>query len=82
MHTTYRLSSDQEEVYLTSPTGVVVDAVHYVNMPTDVAYARVPNGVGHMRYQSHTYEANNQPISQLSEINYESNFRLSKSFKH
>ena len=30
LHTIYRLSADQEEVYLTSPTGVVVDAVHYV----------------------------------------------------
>ena len=46
LHTTYRLSADQEEVYLTDPSGVVVDAVHFVNMPTDLAYARVPNGNG------------------------------------
>ena len=32
LHTTYRLSADQEEVYLTDPTGTVIDAVHYVNM--------------------------------------------------
>jgi len=76
LHTDYRLSSDQEEVYLTSPTGVVVDAVHYVNMPTDIAYARVPNGSGPMQYQDHTYEANNQPVSSISDIDYESKFRV------
>ena len=76
LHTTYRLSSDQEEVYLTSPTGIVIDAVHYVNMPTDTAYARVPNGFGPMKYQNHTYEANNQPISPVSEINQEGKFRV------
>ena len=76
LHTTYRLSSDQEEVYLTSPTGIVIDAVHYVNMPTDIAYARVPNGFGPMKYQNHTYEANNQPISPVSEINQEGKFRV------
>ena len=68
LHTTYRLSSDQEEVYLTSPTGVIVDAVHYVNMPEDVGYARVPNGTGIMQYQNHTYYANNHPITANNDI--------------
>ena len=63
LHTTYRLSADQEEVYLTSPTGVVVDAVHFVNAPTDISYARVPNGNGPMIYQNHTYNDNNSPIT-------------------
>ena len=76
LHTIYRLSSDQEEVYLTSPTEVVLDAVHYVNMPTDIAYARVPNGSGPMKYQNHTYDANNQPTSPISDINHESKFRV------
>jgi hypothetical protein len=63
LHTTYRLSADQEEVYLTDPTGVVIDAVHYVNMQTDVAYARIPNGNGIFTHQRETYNANNQIIS-------------------
>jgi hypothetical protein len=70
LHTTYRLSADQEEVYLTDPSGVVLDAVHYVNMPTDVAYARVPNGTGVMGHQNQTYDANNQnTTSIISESN-------------
>ncbi|MBC8267094.1 MAG: CotH kinase family protein [Flavobacteriales bacterium] len=63
LHTTYRLSSDQEEVYLTDPSGTVIDAVHFVNMPNDVAYARVPNGMGTFIHQSETYNANNQITS-------------------
>jgi hypothetical protein len=69
LHTTYRLSSDQEEVYLTEPANnLVIDAVHYVNMPVDMGYARVPNGTGIMKYQTHTYGANNQPITANSDI--------------
>ncbi len=67
LHTTYRLSADQEEVYLSDPTGVVVDAVHFVNMPTDVAYARVPNGNGVFTHQSETQGKINQIISSVSE---------------
>ncbi len=76
LHTTYRLSSDQEEVYLSDPSGNVIDAVHYVNMASDIGYARVPNGTGPMKYQNHTYEANNQPITGNSDISYESKFRV------
>ena len=67
LHTTYRLSADQEEVYLSDPTGVVVDAVHFVNMPTDVAYARVPNGNGVFTHQSETQGKINLIISSVSE---------------
>ena len=76
LHTTYRLSADQEEVYLTSPTGVVVDAVHYVNMPTDVSYARVPNGNGPMKYQNHTHSYENQPISSTGDLYHNNRLRV------
>jgi hypothetical protein len=76
LHTTYRLSADQEEVYLSSPTVEVLDAVHYVNMPKDMSYARIPNGIGIMQYQNHTFDANNQPLSSSSEISYDSKFRV------
>ena len=45
-------------------------------MASDIAYARVPNGTGPMKYQDHTYEANNQPTSLISETNHESKFRV------
>ena len=75
LHTTYRLSADQEEVYLSDPSGNVIDAVHFVNMPTDVAYARVPNGNGVFTHQSETQGMINQIIGSVSE-NFSSKMRI------
>ena len=63
LHTTYRLSAEQEEVYLSDPNGNLIDAVHFVNMVPDQGYARVPNGSGVMIYQDHTYNAPNSIVS-------------------
>ncbi len=76
LHTTYRLSADQEEVYLTDPSGVVVDAVHFVNMPTDVAYARVPNGNGIFVHQDESQDLNNQIVSLDNNIFTSSKIRV------
>jgi hypothetical protein len=76
LHTTYRLSADQEEVYLTDPTGTVVDAVHFVNMITDKGYARVPNGSGVMQYQTHTYDATNQNGTGINDVYISGNMRV------
>jgi hypothetical protein len=76
LHTTYRLSADQEEVYLTSGSGTVIDAVHYVNMPTDQGYARVPNGNGIMQYQTHTYDATNQNGTGINDVYISGNMRV------
>ena len=76
LHTTYRLSGDQEEVYLSDEFAITIDAVHYVNMPTDQGYARVPNGTGTMRYQDHTYDASNQLPSLVSDFNNVSKIRV------
>jgi len=76
LHTTYRLSADQEEVYLTDPTGTTIDAVHYVNMITDKGFARVPNGTGAMQYQAHTYNAINQNSTIVVDVNVSINMRV------
>ena len=76
LHTTYRLSSDQEEVYLTDPTNTVIDAVHYVNMIADKGFARVPNGTGAMQHQDHTYNAINQNNTAIVDVNVSGNMRV------
>ena len=76
LHTTYRLSADQEEVYLTDPTGIVIDAVHYVNMISDKGFARVPNGSGAMQYQTHTYNAINQNETGIIDVSLTSKMRV------
>ena len=63
LHTTYRLSADQEEVYLSDPSGVVIDAVHFVNMNSDIAYARVPNGYGPFVHQLHSQNLSNNTVA-------------------
>ena len=76
LHTTYRLSADQEEVYLSDPTGVTIDAVHFVNMQIDKGYARVPNGTGIMRYQGHTYDGSNQTATVINNSDVNSDIRI------
>jgi hypothetical protein len=76
LHTTYRLAADQEEVYLTDPTGTVIDAVHYVNMISDKGFARVPNGSGAMQYQTHTYNAVNQNETGIIDVSLTSKMRV------
>ena len=76
LHTTYRLSADQEEVYLTDPTNTVIDAVHYVNMIADKGFARVPNGTGAMQYQIHTYNAINQNGTSVFDMNISGKMRV------
>jgi len=76
LHTTYRLSADQEEVYLSGPSGTLIDAVHYVNMPTDMGYARVPNGIGPMQHQQHTYNAMNLNMTGVKHIEIGSRMRV------
>ena len=76
LHTTYRLSADQEEVYLSDPTGVTIDAVHFVNMEIDKGYARVPNGTGVMRYQEHTYDGSNQAATMINNSDVNLDIRI------
>ena len=76
LHTTYRLSADQEEVYLTDPSGTVVDAVHFVNMPTDLSYARVPNGNGIFLHQNESQNLNNQIVSSNNYMSYSQTIRV------
>ena len=77
LHTTFRLSADQEEVYLSSPIPVtVIDAVHYVNMPKNLGYARIPNGTGPMQYQTETYNSANQINSGIADSYIVSKLRV------
>ncbi len=76
LHTTYRLSADQEEVYLIDPSGTVLDAVHFVNMPVDLSYSRVPNGSGPFVYQEPTYDMANSSILSNNNIKTKGSFNI------
>ena len=76
LHTTYRLSADQEEVYLIDPSGTVLDAVHFVNMPVDLSYSRVPNGTGPFVYQEPTYDMANSSILSNNNLKTKGSFNI------
>jgi len=59
LHTNFRLSADGEELFLSTANNYIVDALFYGELPSDLGFARVPNGSGAFTVQTHTHNANN-----------------------
>ena len=65
-HANFKLSSAGESLFFTDPDLNIIDQVEWGPMEADIAYARVPNGVGEFMIQQHTFGANNEgPTSSL-----------------
>ena len=71
LHTSFKLSADGEELFLSTPTLDVVDAIFYTVLPTDMSFARVPNGTGPFTVQAHTNNANNNGVLEVSHLENE-----------
>ena len=59
LHSSFKLSSGGEELFLSTPALDIVDAIFFPSILTDISYARVPNGNGPFILQTHTFESNN-----------------------
>ena len=59
LHTSFQLAADGEELFLSTANNYIIDALFYTTLPSDSAYARVPNGKGPFVIQAHTYDDNN-----------------------
>lgn len=59
LHTGFKLSADGEELFLSDPSGVAIDAIFYQGLGDDEAFARMPNGTGPFTVQGHTFNDNN-----------------------
>jgi len=59
LHTSFQLSADGEELFLSTANNYIIDALFYNSLPSDMGYARVPNGKGPFIVQEHTFSANN-----------------------
>ena len=59
LHTSFQLSADGEELFLSTANNYIIDALFYSSLPSDLGYARVPNGKGPFIIQNHTFNANN-----------------------
>ena len=71
LHTSFKLSADGEELFLSTPTLDVVDAIFYTALPTDMSFARVPNGTGPFTVQAHTNNANNNGVLEVLHLENE-----------
>ncbi len=63
LHAQFKLSADGEAVYLTDPNNAIIDEALFGEIPTDMAYAREPNGTGDFVIKGHTFGANNNATS-------------------
>jgi hypothetical protein len=59
LHAQFKLSSTGENIFLTDPSGAIVDQVELPELGGDQAYARDPNGTGDFRIKEHSLGANN-----------------------
>lgn len=63
LHTNFRLSSEDEELILTSPFLTVVDEIDYPEQSANVSYGRYPDGTGDWRYMYPTIGYGNLKVS-------------------
>ena len=68
-HTTFKLSSSGEVVYLSDSDFNLVDGFTFGEQQIDMSYARVPNGTGPFVIQSPTFSNNNDLVSSQLEYN-------------
>ena len=59
LHTSFKLSFDEEALFLSTSNLFIVDAIYYQDLPSDMGYARFDNGTGPFQIQNHTFDANN-----------------------
>ena len=50
LHTNFKLSAESETVFLSGPTGMVIDSLAYVNLPSDISWGRMPDGSDTLYY--------------------------------
>ncbi|MFK7809078.1 MAG: lamin tail domain-containing protein [Saprospiraceae bacterium] len=65
LHTTFKLSKSGESIYLSDPTGEIVDSITYGEQTTNISYARIPNGTGNFEFKAPTFQYNNEATSSI-----------------
>ncbi|MBK9992511.1 MAG: CotH kinase family protein [Saprospiraceae bacterium] len=63
MHANFKLSASGENLYLVDKDIKIVDSMSYSTLGTDIAFARVPNGKGPFKIQTHTFNKSNDLVS-------------------
>jgi len=68
LHTNFKLSAGGEAVILSDPLINILDSVVYGAQTMDMAYARIPNGVGWFVIQAPTFNDNNDNATGSEDI--------------
>jgi hypothetical protein len=59
LHANFKLSSQGEEVFLTSPDGVLRDRTKFSSQSAELSWARNPDGTGTFRWETPTFNKSN-----------------------
>jgi hypothetical protein len=68
MHANFKLSNLGEQLILTNADSLFIDSITYLLQADDIAFARSPNGSGPFIMQAPTFNANNDFINAITEI--------------
>ncbi len=68
LHANFKLSASAESVFLTDPSGMVIDELSYSDQDADISFGRFPNGIGPFQTMEPTYGAENMGISNNNNI--------------
>ncbi len=59
LHANFKLSRDGESIFLVNPDTVIIDEISFDMQAADIAFARIPNGVGDFVFRTPTFNENN-----------------------
>jgi len=59
IHAAFKLSKGGESLYLSNAVGTMIDSISFGEQQTNIAYARVPNGVGDFKLWTTTIDRSN-----------------------
>ena len=76
LHADFKLSAEAEELILLTPDTLVADEISWEDHPTDLGFARVPNGTGNFVFQTPTFGLDNSGTTDIEDIKEESSFQL------
>ncbi|MFK7982078.1 MAG: CotH kinase family protein [Saprospiraceae bacterium] len=77
LHANFKLSAGGEELFLVNPDTLVIDEITFGEQQTDVAYARIPNGIGAFDFKTPTFmEHNEGGTTNLNEVDFDTNLLL------
>lgn len=74
LHANFKLSKSGEEVVFADSLSNILDQVSFGEQNDDMAFARVPNGIGGFKIQAPTFRANNDNISDAEQVYQDEKF--------